>query len=359
MKCKLIFFSFLMVSFSAIGQVRQVLKQNKFNSASFKNYEIEVKKKWFDSVKINVPGQVEFVDARADKSKLGFVRMGEDNSFFNLLFPEQSIKYINSKFQHIIKPANNESRLKIVIRHMWMSQLIVKASRYSLTGPKGYISFCYFKADYYHEKNGMVQFAGELDTVFSIHKWMGHAADDLMKKALITALNACDSLSSTNPNYAAKLLDDSLNNQFDYQILKTDAPKKGIYLSYEDFLNNNPKEGDFEVETDKEKTYLVSNATDTSITNAAWGYADDKEIYKHLNDSYYKMNRVQNTFELAGPRTIRKIYTTRQIIYKAVLGAFFNGLAGGGMGLFFMMTDEKIMRELIPYQLNIKEGTFY
>ena len=71
------------------------------------------------------------------------------------------------------------------------------------------------------------------------------------------------------------------------------------------------------------------------------------------------MNRVQNTFELAGPRTIRKLYTTREVIYRAVLGSFFNGLAGGGMGFFMMMTDEKIMRELVPYQLNIKEGTFY
>ena len=111
-----------------LGQGREILKQNKFNSATFKTYEIEVKKKWFDSVKINFSGEVEFIDKRADESKLGFVRMGEENSYYNFVFPEKSIRYINSRFQHIIKPVSNTGKLQIVIRHMWMSQLITKAT---------------------------------------------------------------------------------------------------------------------------------------------------------------------------------------------------------------------------------------
>jgi hypothetical protein len=58
-----------------------------------------------------------------------------------------------------------------VIRHMWMSQII--------TEPTGkftdniYLCFCYFKADYYREVDGMVQLAGELDTVFSLANGWG------------------------------------------------------------------------------------------------------------------------------------------------------------------------------------------
>ena len=249
-----ILFILFLTSTITLSQTRQILKKDKFNSASFKPYEIEVKKKWFDSIKINFPGDVEFIDERADKSKLGFVRMGEGNSFFNMLLPEQNIKYINSSFHHIIKPTNNNISLRIVIRHMWMSQII--------TEPTGkftdniYLCFSYFKADYYREVDGMVQYAGELDTVFSLRKWMGHATDDLMKKTLITALTHCDNLpASSNSYYPLKLLNDSLDNQFNYPILKTAAPKKGIYLSYEDFLSNNPEEADFTTET-KKKKYL-------------------------------------------------------------------------------------------------------
>jgi hypothetical protein len=348
----------------ALGQNREILKQNKFNSATFKTHEIEVKKKWFDSVKINFQGDVEFIDKRADESKLGFVRMGEDNSYYNFVFPEKSIKYLNSRFQHIIKPVNNGAKLQIVIRHLWMSQLITKATfgQAILTGPKGYISYCYFKADYYREKDGMVQFAGEFDTVISLRKWMGNADDDLMKKALVTALTACNDMlasSSSNPFYPTGQLSDSLENQFNYPILKTSEPKKGIYRNYEDFLNNNPVEGDFEVKTEKPVTWLLSNTIDTAVTNAAWGYSDGKDIYKHLNESYYKMNRVQNTFELAGPRVIRSLFTKEQIFFKTAVSHFLGGISSGGITLLFLLNDEKIMRELVPYQLNIKEGTFY
>ncbi len=360
MKNILILILLLTVNVVVWGQKREILKQNKFNSASFKPYEVEVKKKWFDSIKLYFPGDVEFVDERADKNKLGFVRMGEDNSFFNLLFPEQSIRYINSSFHHIIKPTNNNISLRIVIRHMWMSQII--------TEPTGkftdniYLCFCYFKADYYREVDGKVQLAGELDTVFSLRKWMGHASDDLMKKTLITALTHCDILpASSNPYYPVKLLYDSLDNQFNYPILKTAIPKKGIYLTYENFLNNNPEEADFEVKTKKGGTYLACNTIDTSVTNEAWGYSDGFCTYKHLNEDYYKMNRVQNTFELAGPRSISGTHTKKKIFFAVSIMVFFNGISPFMiLPLFGFNTGEtKIMRELVPYQLNIKEGTFY
>jgi hypothetical protein len=150
-----------------------------------------------------------------------------------------------------------------------------------------------------------------------------------------------------------------LENQFNYPILKTSEPKKGIYRNYEDFLNNNPVEGDFEVKTEKPVTWLSSNTIDTAVTNAAWGYSDGKDIYKHLNESYYKMNRVQNTFELAGPRVIRSLFTKEQIFFKTAVSHFLGGISSGGITLLFLLNDEKIMRELVPYQLNIKEGTFY
>ena len=362
MKYKLILFIFLMINFSAIGQVRQILKQNKFNSALFKSYELEIKKKWFDSSKINLSGDVEFVDERADKSKLGFVRMGDKLLYYNIILPAGNVEYINSKFQHVVKKTNNQSKLQIVIRHLWMSHFITNINpNKKAASVKEYISYCYFKADYYREKDGMAQFLGQLDTVINRVGWMGLTSDDLIKRTLVTALTVCDSLvsSSTNPFFSARLLSDSLENQFNYPILKTNEPKKGIYRNYEDFLNNNPLKVDFEVESDKKETYLLSNTVDTGVTNAAWGYSDGKDIYRHLNESYYKMNRVQNTFELAGPRVITKIFTKDQIFFDMAINSFFWGLSGGLMTFVFYLSEEKRMKELVPYQLNIKEGTFY
>jgi hypothetical protein len=189
---------------------------------------------------------------------------------------------------------------------------------------------------------------------------MGHATDDLMKKTLITALTHCDSLpASSNPYYPLNLLYDSLDNQFNYPILKTAMPKKGIYVNYEDFLNNNPEEADFEIETKKRNAYLVCKTIDTSVTNEAWGYSDGVNIYKHLNEDYFKMNRVQNTFELAGPRSISGIHSKKKMFFAVGITVFFNGISGLIVLPLFGFGDSKILKELVPYQLNIKEGTFY
>ena len=247
---------FFFTSTIALGQNREILKKDKFNSASFKNYEVEVKKKWFDSIKVNSANSVEFVDNRADRSKMGFVRMGDKLSYYNFIFPGETAQYINSKFQHINKSVNNQSgKLWIVLRHMWINQTMAKASfgQSLLTGSVGYVSFCYFKADYYREKDGLVQYAGQIDTVLSIHKWIGNASDELLKKTLTTALNFCDSmplLSFPDMSYSVKQFSDSLENQFNYPILKTNEPKKGVYRNYKEFLNNNPLEGDFQIKKD-------------------------------------------------------------------------------------------------------------
>jgi hypothetical protein len=50
MKKILILTLLVIISITISGQIRQVLKQNKFSSASFKQYEVEIKKKWFDTI---------------------------------------------------------------------------------------------------------------------------------------------------------------------------------------------------------------------------------------------------------------------------------------------------------------------
>ena len=364
MKSMLIYLFLLTITGNTCAQNREILKQNKFNSVNFKPYEVEIKKKWFDSVKLYFPGDIEFVDERADKSKLGFVRMGEGNTFYNFVFPKHDISYINSKLPTKSTSSVGGERIVIVINHFWMSQIIVKSIKADgvFRDDKAYVSFCNFNADYYLQKDKNMKYLGKLDTVVSIRKWIGKISEDLLKETLIISLSVCDKLIScalTNPYFAAELLADSLKNKYAYPILKTSLPKKGIYPNYEDFLNNKPAEGDFDLKEDKKRTSLQSNSIDTSVTNAAWGYSDGKDIYKHLNENYYKMNRVENTFELAGPRDIRKLYTLKEIFFRIGIETFLFQFAAVGGSLMTIFSNEKIMRELVPYQLNIKEGTFY
>ncbi len=353
-----------MLNLSVTGQIRQILTEDNFNSAGFKTYEIEIKKKWFDSIHLNFTYPVEFIDSRADKSKLGFIRMGETNSFYNFDFPGQDIAYINSKLTDLTTSSIDTGRILVVINHLWISQIIVKSTKADgfFKDDKAYISFCNFDADYYLQKGKSIRYLGKLDTVISIRKWIGKVADELLKETLKVSLSKCNELiidPPLNSYFSGELLIDSLKNKFSYPILTSGSPKKGIYRNYEDFLYNRPIEVDFEVKADKKGTILRSNLHDTSVTHKAWGYSDGENIYKHLNESYFKMNRVENTFELAGPRSISKLYAPKEVFLRTVVDAFLLQFGAVGITMKIMHSNEKIMRELVPYQLNIQEGTFY
>ena len=74
---------------------------------------------------------------------------------------------------------------------------------------------------------------------------------------------------------------------------------------------------------------------------------------------YYEMTRVGSTYELAGPRHVRKIYTAGEVFYAVGVSALLRNFVGGAMSIFLILSDDAIMKELVPYQLNIKTGTFY
>ncbi len=364
MKYRLILLVLLTAYFYSTGQVREKLKKDKLNSEKFKLYEIAIKKNWFDSIKINFDGGVKFIDARGDTGKFGFIRTGNDNAFYNLVFPKKNSAYMNAQFKH---PASGKGQLLIVIRNFWISQIIgkIEKKKFGLPGTpvKDFLSFCYLKAEYYLVKDEQVGYLGNVDTLFRIKKWIGLVADDLVKKSLTLALSNCNVLLLNSPlssySFPQAQLFDTLYNQINYPILKTTTPQKGIYLKYEDFLNNKPFTEDFEIKQHKNETYILCSHLDTSKTNAAWGYSDGTDIFKHINDDFYKMFRVQNTFEFAGPRSIRKLYTLAEVISTTAIDAAFLAGPSVALDLLTILSDDAIMEELVPYQLNIKEGTFY
>ena len=352
---------------SADGQRREKIKKDKFNSAKFKDYELEIRKKRFDSMEFVYPVTFSFIDARADKSKLGFIRAGNGNEFFNMKFPIEADEYINSRTHGASKSSGSDpKKLLIVIRHFWLSQLIVNSSLLKnilLLDAKGYISYCYFSGEFYLGHAGRTQWLGRMDSVIHFHRWMGNVAPDLINDMLESAMDLGDSLAAhvapTTASFANQQLMDSLENQFSYPILKTGAPRRGIYLTYENFLNDAPLDEEFELEEGGREDYLRGKKTDTSITNKAWGYCDGKNIFKHFNEDYFMMVRVQNTFEVAGPRIIRQAYTIGREFFILGVNTFLHGILSGPVSIFKMLSDKSIMKELIPYQLNIRDGTFY
>ena len=84
-------------------------------------------------------------------------------------------------------------------------------------------------------------------------------------------------------------------------ILQTDRYKDGIYLSYENFLNNDPVDIGFDYKAKKRKESLVlvqPQPGDSIYTEYNWGFCKDGVIYMHIGPSYSKLTKIENSFEL-------------------------------------------------------------
>ena len=356
----------LFAGISCFSQSRERLKEKSFNPAAFEEFKIEIK-----TGKKDKPLEVhykaaQFIDGRADTSKLGFVLAGANTEYHRVVFPKPAATYMTEKtIPFLSNGSANNGNLTFVLKHLWVSEVIVKATfgKSLLTGPIDYLSFCYLNSDCYSSVNGEYTLLGNIDTVISIKRWMVGAGEDLLKKTLIDLLQTGDSLfvlqTKKNEPISYDALIKKTQADFDLPILKSSQPERGIYMTYADFLNNNPSIKEFNVIKDKKTESLISIGLDDSLLNKAWGYYDGTDLNIHINNNYYRVVRSHNTFEIAGPRKLDKFYGTNDKIINASVATFFSGIAAGGFTLLVMGSTNKIMKELIPYQLNIRDGALY
>ncbi len=357
---------FIVIPDCVSQESRERLKEKTFDPEKFKDYtvELETQKYFEDMLQCNL-SSVTFLDARANSSKFGFFRSG-DGTFYRFVFPKNTVDYITERRPKFIKfmDSSGKKNVLIVLHHLWLSQVIIKANFFKSTmgGPKDYLCFCYFNADCYTKSDSGYRYIGVIDTVLSVKKWMGNTANDLTRKTIRASLSIADRKFHDVPKEAVLISEQRVkekeSTRYNYPILNS-AAKKGIFLTYNDFLNNNPADVDFEIETPRSYEVIKCGSIDTSFTNKAWGYCDGKHIYKHINNNYYRMVKSQQTFELVGPRVITQLYSTGEEIFQVAVAQIFQGLIGV-MGTALVLESEKaIMHELVPYQLNIKEGTLY
>jgi hypothetical protein len=258
----------------------------------------------------------------------------------------------------------NKGTVLFVLKDLWLSEILVPASfgKSLLNGPIGNLSFCYCSADCYLVNDNKIRFLGAIDTIVSVKKWIVVVADDLIKKIITNVMVTADSLISQPPSLAKETTYEALSNELksacNFPILNSPL-RKGIYLSYNSFLTNNPVTDEFKITEDAKREYIQCPSLNDSITNQAWGYSDGAEAYIHLNEKYYRLIRSQNTFDFVGPRKITNLHSGAGMILNASIATFLRGAVGGAVTLLFMGSDNKIMKELVPYQLNITKGTIY
>jgi hypothetical protein len=82
-----------------------------------------------------------------------------------------------------------------------------------------------------------------------------------------------------------------------HAVLAVRTPKKGAYMSYNEFLNNSPSIPEFKSVLIKGTRRPVAADSTAMLLDRCWGYYDDKYLYCNIiNYGFFRLHRLQNQF---------------------------------------------------------------
>jgi hypothetical protein len=99
------------------------------------------------------------------------------------------------------------------------------------------------------------------------------------------------------------------SNRFEKPILKEPNLTKGVFLTFEDFLNNNIAITDFKIQRGRvtDELYQGKNG-DEGLIDKYFAYCDGQYLYFRIGFNSFKGLRQQNTFEVLGTRLVTENY---------------------------------------------------
>jgi hypothetical protein len=128
----------------------------------------------------------------------------------------------------------------------------------------------------------------------------------LISKGLLASLKKLERIPNIDPQKRKCITAfqiDSFNNIYRRQpILTEKAPRKGVYLSCDEFRNNTPAFEDFTIDIKSTADILyvkARNLKDSVITDALL-FSDGKDMYARLGQNFYPIYKCGDNFEFYG-----------------------------------------------------------
>lgn len=308
---------------------------------------------------------IKIIDSRSDTSKIGYLfggGIGIKRKFRKMAL-QGGISNAIEKYYNEYYTASftqNDFELLIVMKRFWISGNAKSNKRIEVASSVGGNNSLYCKWEYYLGKNGSYLPVKRLDTVIyfdeNVVKYIDEEFSERRQsylkfglKALVEILdysNAIDQFNKQPKKTFAAIVE--YNNRVNaIPVLQDGEFKKGVYLSFEEFKNNEPSIRDFR---EKKTRYRLTNSeqylenTNGETISNYWGYSDGKEFrYGMLGNE--KIYRIQNTF----------------CFFIKVEGYMINtdneGFSGQGSGI--STTSKSKYKIWVPYQLDMETGEIY
>lgn len=296
-----IFFLSLSISLFFQCALSQKKTPDGFNFSKYHERTLSLQKSSVSKNTLAEPVNLQVLDLRADSTSIGFDRQ----SYFTV--PSMCKQIRNSLASQI--DLKNEFALKeeqeiiVCIKKLWITSHLKYMDGYWKGG-------ILWKIDCFKKNDGNYSYLCQLDTI--IEKSNEKFQQDALDLISICLHASADKIYSALHKFdePGEFVDfNQINSRSDnVSILDDQHINKGIYRTYDQFLNNSPSDEHFEIEKDKftDALYTTNSAGAFELEKKVWGYCDGEKMYVKSGQKYFQLYRVNNAFYIYGSKNIDK-----------------------------------------------------
>lgn len=309
--------------------------------------------------------KINVVPSLWDSTSLGFVQVGLGNKKIRAVpgndYTHYLQSYIDSQYSDMFSPGGAEllfivKSLRINERTFSMSEnAFVRLNAVAWISKKDsnlYSFVCNFDT---------VLLTGGMDVTARHGRNIAKAFDLLLKKCVENnGVNGTDSAF----RYSRQEILAAADDRFNIPALKNEMMNDGVYVSFDDFLNNNPSIKDYNVKEKKKKATIFAAGSNTELT--PWGICRQGEVYKYMKGHLVAIERNDNSYIISDYLDNIK-RRNKGILWGAIIGGVAGGAIGGAVGssigsssgtIFYVGSIPYINKEPEASAIDMETGKF-
>jgi hypothetical protein len=329
--------------------------QKKINLATANTFIVEFEDKQYEEpIKIDFSGII-VKDFRFDTTKIGYTNRIPKKIVFNSGSSEGFTASLNQYFNNIFNP-NSEKKLVIIIKNFWLRQDMAQEDKKNKIEEMSFDPAtpgkCYANLEIFSQSGSNYKALLQIKNEFGLSSYKRMKLDAMFFVAFdsmiskVSAMNVEEVLSKKK-DFTWADINNNYNKRFDLPVLATKETKRGVFMTFEDFRQNNTIHPNFKKREGKLTDELYNDGDD--LITDFWGFFDGQDYYIKIGYSFFKMVRQNNTFDLMGAKKV-----TRETTYYNTYPAYANPNTPGTA----IPVSRRVL-DLKPLQLNMETGEVY
>ena len=259
---------------------------------------------------------IDVFDMRFDTVSLGFAKHLENSNRGELRIKNGLAFAAKKIFLGVIDSSsrkNDTARLVCFIKKLVLSdQIFVEGSeeatgtskKFDKTDLAGVSALIEVYANQQNNYYPLYRF----DTTITGFKNISTEGAFYISDALASCMQKLSSLDWQKIKTKGKVLDiETINARYNSRLLVpalSETPVKGVYFSFEQFLENKPAVSEFSYEKSAKGDflYIKNKKGEDSLCIDMWGYCDGKDRYVYSASNFFKLERQGNSFSFYGAK---------------------------------------------------------